>query len=141
EVAITVHLPVSSHDPWAHVVSGMNLRGANSSRCGRCRPGSVAAGQARLYGVGGRRHSVERSLLRCRALPKPSPPWPGGLCAQVKEEESAGRRIPGDMERKGLPAAAGPSVHVAANRRNPALKPLLLQLDFLQPLLQEPLRR
>src|SRR5690606_25237679 len=33
--------------------------------------------------------------------------WPGGLFAQVKEEAVAQRR-PGDTERKGLPAAAGP---------------------------------
>src|SRR5690606_39654423 len=31
---------------------------------------------------------VERSLLRCPAASR-APPWPGGLCAQVKEEASA----------------------------------------------------
>src|SRR5690606_29346432 len=49
---------------------------------------------------------VERSLLRCPAASR-APSWPGGLL-RVSKGGGGRRPTPGDMERKGLPAAAGP---------------------------------
>src|SRR5699024_3972377 len=107
----------------------LRLKGTPTHRLG-VRGGSrgTAAEQARLYNlrwfagavmVGRWRTPVERSLLRCRSSPKPSPAV-AGRPLRVSKGGGGGRRpTPGDMERKGLPAAAGP----VRRRRNKAQRP------------------
>src|SRR3546814_7298997 len=45
------------------------------------------------------------------------PVWPGGLWGEIKEEASAARRMPGDINPKGLQVAPGPSA-----RAKPAIE-------------------